>query len=1045
MQMHELLKNNELLKALIALFSLLLGFVCTKFWDRYFNELARPTSDLLDRLERGTIGTRGRKRLRTDALNALAQWSEVSKPPEVCAAGKPVGPKDSVVAISLNAALRSSACKFEKSFLLWFQSDAELDIDLVADISKRFEALAKKFKNSDLLIFQCAFQEDAKPQVWVFAPALTMRTVEMLDSTLVKLRSEIGNWLPRCHISLELYVPDSMGSYLAPRADSLPFSVSVSPVSQTSSETSTAPMRWAARYVQERRLMRQELEKGMILGLEESLYSVPDACLLKRLEEQDLRSLTEQLEWRTIFISGPPGSGKTDLCKVIAKHQRSRAIPCFFRKSMELEGLITATKAQSRESTLRAMLEIAASMLPNELKQSEWSEKALADELYSAIHVEERFRLLVVADNLQQYSQLLGSIRNLAERAKKWPLHFLLVSRALPPEDLVVDARVQCNLLNRAEAVQTLGSWPSRSDAEQRLRFGWVAELRSFSLYLLQSIHRNAQDTDLPSHKLVQKTIAAHLENLLDEIDIEGGDPAEALRDARLLVESGQPIEKLRVFFSGLRNKDPIQLIGQLAWHSRFQQANAVFGPATIRKWTGIGTEQMATRLLQNGKKLELFDLDGDSAVWKNTLVSDGCAALHLKELVSKLNDEDADARTRLGEMILQLVAHNSIDILSLTLDNETLLEIISIAARNPSLTGAAERLLTDQFLNELRQKSVWLDRIANEMRDLVRVSMNTLPAASRVIARLLPLSEQLMWFHKEMIQADGLGVDQEIDLAVEAILDEDEKSSYFASMDELRIAKRASTLAAARVWTDASVRPFLFRLSYLYTHRTIDFDRCIELWKIWSERWDTTSPLKVADRVLELSKGPEGPDENIAARCLAACFEKAASKSGHWPEGKRHYYWNQVQGFVSDGKSHISEELVRWVAYDIDRDLVSRDVSWAIAPNFRCAMPRNHCELLTPQDIVTRLKLNHRAMKLPSKDELLSVVGECGEPELVRDNLPTESTKSAKHSFSTTIERHHLKVVDGKSAANLVGPLATRLRWRPRIALKPPEVTLEA
>ena len=191
---------------------------------------------------------------------------------------------------------------------------------------------------------------------------------------------------------------------------------------------------------------------------------------------------------------------------------------------------------------------------------------------------------------------------------------------------------------------------------------------------------------------------------------------------------------------------------------------------------------------------------------------------------------------------------------------------------------------------------------------------------------------------------------------------------------------------------------------------------------------------MSAVDKILALSRSSARPDGDVSAACLSASLEAAASRTGHLPDGKRQGYWMQVKGLLSDGQSHMAEQLVRWIAYDIDRSLVDPEVPWAIAPELGCAMPRVHCAALLPEEIMTRV--SHREFNLPSKDELLAVLGECGSPELVRDHLPSASRGRLS---SSTLHRHHLMVVSGKAADNLEGPLATRLCWRPRLALTPP------
>ena len=163
--------------------------------------------------------------------------------------------------------------------------------------------------------------------------------------------------------------------------------------------------------------------------------------------------------------------------------------------------------------------------------------------------------------------------------------------------------------------------------------------------------------------------------------------------------------------------------------------------------------------------------------------------------------------------MILRLAEHNSIGILGLTLDNATLLEIVCVAARSASLARTAESLLTDEFRNELRRNPIWLDRIADDMRRLVHGSVDTLPAAARVIARLVPLSDRLKDFYAERIGAGG--IDQDIGLSVRASLDGG--LAYFVEMDAIHVPRRASTMAAARMWAHASLNALLLRLGHLH------------------------------------------------------------------------------------------------------------------------------------------------------------------------------------------------------------------------------------
>ena len=287
------------------------GFFGKVLWDRYFAEQTCSTSELLGRLKSGALQSAGRKRLDQEARAAVALWSGAATPSEISGADGRQVCGNAVVAMHLGGSARTSAYKPEKRQLLWLGSGNTSEAGVVADLTAKFEDLARTFSNTQQLIRQYQAGSDEHPLVWVFAPNLVVKTAPDLRSMLDCLHVVGKDWLRECHVVLECYVPDAVGFHIGNDGRfPLAFTVAL-PRDLDVTPDSPRRLQGAAEHVHQRRLMSQRIQQGLILGLEAERYPIPEQCLAARLERHAFAALPSDAIWRTVFVSGPPGSGKT--------------------------------------------------------------------------------------------------------------------------------------------------------------------------------------------------------------------------------------------------------------------------------------------------------------------------------------------------------------------------------------------------------------------------------------------------------------------------------------------------------------------------------------------------------------------------------------------------------------------------------------------------------------------------------------------------------------------------------------------------------------
>lgn len=1039
--------DGTVVSTLLVIAGGLLGFLAKAFiWDRFISDAVCSTSILLDRWDKGTLGSRGRKRIESEAQAALQTWAEACKPPLGFNATDLDRMRDVVLAHSWRSVMTRHLESAEVSTartLIWIELGEETN-GLVANLVREFDRLSETYPQSGRIVRQLQRNGAEAPRVWLYAPNAIVSTVDGLELLVTGLRTELGNRLNNYYLTLEIHLADSIAKHVADHNSNYPFNLSSADahISPAESANSTVRLKGASLYAKERGAMRKLILEGHRLQDESECYAVPTPLIMARLPQSfanTLREANDPIPWNVVYVSGPPGSGKTDTCRTIAESLSTRVILCPLRSRKALREFLQASKRLSRVEILYGLCTAASEVIPAHQCRNEYSISAFIDELYCLVDIEEAKPLLIIVDDLHEQSEVADALQELYSRSTDWPVKYLLAGRTVPKRLLESEVHLRCSLFDRNDAKRILKSWQSNMDTESQLNIGWIAEQRVFSFYLLKCISENVVDIEESARLLIERSIRTHIQGLLDQINIEVVDPLRTLREVRRLVEADASVEDLKELFVSSSEWDSVELIGQLAWFSRFEiGADSILTLERIVKWTGRGitSTEMAERLLRSGERLDIFDLDvdGTTARWKNTLVSDGCAALYLKAMIKGLGPLQGPEYERtcrvIAGMIQRLEATNSIQVLESTLDTATLVEAVRATAGVSQLGSVMESLFSDQFLRELSKKRDWVDTVGHAVFQLANHRADARPLVGRIIARLLPLSDQLQSFIFGLIGSGGSG--EEVALSAKAVICESH-DAYFDFADSKGIPKRTSTLIAAAVWSGSGMRELLFRLNDLCNSGAINLNEATDVWRTWVTG-TMSDAIDSVDRIIALCLNErEILNDSLLASFVSTCLEKKFVPGKSNPERIRTEYWSIVVELCRARYPAVAASLMHWIAYNLNRDIVSRDTDWIIVESVGCAFPmRSH----PPEEAVQILSkvFSHPAFDIPSKKELLSIVGECEAPELVNDHFPKDRTWFRIKG----IERHHLLVLDGKVARNLVGPLSTELGWRPRLSLRP-------
>jgi hypothetical protein len=1044
-----------------------LGLGAKILWDGKYGERLRSTDELIRRLKEHRLSSYGRDRLQKEAKQALTEWQKRLPPPvdsrklkqwpkynqaicvralgsdedgSSCPTGSPAGGVPPLfVRLSYTNKNTDRHATTKQTDVLGRAATA----GVVEEIRLHFEALANSVKDSSDLISIGEWPKGDEPKLWIYAPEFSIRSRADATTLLQELSSAARMWIPEVQIILEMYLPQDVQSQL-----SKSHKIISDEKNKLGAVTKVKPASYGARYVWARDEVQRTLAQGIILGGLESpdTYSIPEPILRARLARQlKLDEVAPEL-WTTLPVFGLPGSGKTEtvglLAKQLVESQRAIVIIC---STPELLADVEALASKNRETAFFSFAKdicLSYDLLPARFRDEEFIE-AFMDCLNELLCAGGRGQqLIIVVDDLHARREIRESLAKVRPEAKDWGLHFILISRSridtLPGEN-ECKVELQCEHWDRRDAEQILKSWVGKERAQNidaALNEGWLAKRIQFSIYLLRTIAENIDDLghdEVKPSELLEKAINKHLSGLSLEITAKQS-PAEVLARIEALLKRQAPPQRILDEIHRESTPDYVTLLGVLSWVSHFEHQDFLLDAKKIRDWSQdrIGTEEEAALLLNAGTKVGVFTSFRGSAMWHDKLISDGCAALYLGREVERKTLNDG----LIGEMIGRLEKATSVDILTLALDTPVLVRIIeAIANENPKLAFVIPKLITSDFILQLKKKPEWLHGFwAHLWKHGAAVQVNRMQPFALVLQRLMALDSVL---ETKCRTALTEGHDSLLALAILAVAFPD-CDRFFDEIETFAPPFVMPTAAevAARYCKPETWRALLDRLLFL-EDSGLPESESTRVWGLWCAREKDVTVSDLLETAKHLLSYPiDHKAQKSLGRFANLCLQEGI---GNRPPSQVIGCDNRIEELtqlvreMAKKGNPVGGKLIKWIALFYGSDLVERDGEWLVDKTGSFAIPRKPYNPLKIRQVFGRVSSAYPRFQLAAANEIKNLPrGEGTTSELVRDYLPK------RFSYNEAFVPSNCGVWNGSLSYVTRDEVdAVVVAWRPRLNLE--------
>jgi Cdc6-like AAA superfamily ATPase len=1034
-------------------------------YDRWISEIGVSTETILNDLDKGNfLSAKRRKRLQREADNNLAFWRRDLQPP-------PSGLKlqswpeneKAILARNLSTFTEDSACPNGDAdsnltplfFRLNYnqivtatrnknEPKQSQDADMISELEIKFQELEARYKHSKELILHRRFSDKEVPKIWILAANVLIRKREDALDILEKLTETVRKRIPGAKVVLELYLSKDLRNQLAKyvvNSDSGP----------NSNDLDATTLNNAARYTLAREVAMKALSGGLVLGKLQvpDNHQVPDDLLMEHMGGSLDETILSLEKWNTISISGPPGSGKTELANLMAEKMKDELGITILMATTpqlleEIERLFTF---QSIEEAFQSLVNTIYSspredhLIPGTFEGDIWR-KAFQDVFYDVLR-DKRHPIVILVDDLHAYSAISSTILRLRQQFTHWGLRFILIGRTevqnLPQERFIP---LRCNLWNREQAMIILETWlPTRQKNEigNILERDWRKEQGAFSLYLLRIIAKHINIVETAPSELLRIEINNLLSSVVKELELQQEQQPASLwleKVKEMLRSNTQPSEILAAMEQKGIIIDPVLLFGTLSWFSRFDERNALLDASKVLQWgkSFIKDEEAAKALLNAGDTAKVFSGRSGLYIWHDPLVADVCAALYLgHEVIKKGLGDEAVAK-----MVESLDKSDSIDFLRLALDPEILIRIIqAVTNSRPDLAHVVDKLLSSDFVSRLAEDPRWVNALANDFWVQGRkVNPDKIEPVALALSKLVPLSSELDRRCQEAIKsADS---DALLALAIKALQLQDD-NKYFKYVEQYAPQYLLPIVAemSARFWGPQGGNPISDNLTNIF-NLGYGEDELRRIWSFWCKRQKSPDLLVTIQSLINQIK----IEANLEKVC-SILFDECLGEIGNRPPAERLKYFiqiNQLKKAVSElarqGLFQSANKLVKWIAYFYSPDIVNKEGNWLVDRKGNFALPKKPNDPLLVTQIFANIRSVYPKFDIAAVGEIRSLaMPEEGYVELVRDRFPSD------FSYSEEIMPGILQTWNGRTGTEDSIPKdkirSLKIAWRPRLNLQ--------
>lgn len=1030
---------------------------CGKYiWDRFISDRTISTQQLL---EKNQLTSYARRRLKREARDTLNQLRTIWNPPTE---GKKLTQwpetKRAIFVRSFNTFYGQTACPSgdplctSTPLFIWLKAGESNK--LIAELNQEFEALLPKDDISKKLL-QKSLDPTSDSKIWIKALNIEIKSNSDMVDLLFELSKAVSKWIVDSKIVLEIYLAFDIfqDSYFGGQEyESLIINTDISDMQWDINERLTiSHANLGLKYAFERSKAHFSFTKGAIFGNLSipQEYKVPKNILESRFFEYFSNNNLDPNKWSTIAISGPPGSGKTELAGLLSNKLRSE-------HNMSVLILYTPKQlSKLQEISLQKNEGRLEEIIDNQLIVNNFQQSDQHNNFSSALHKADeakkdllkknlknkKYPVAILVDDLHSRRDVRNSLFELS--TKQWDLHFILIGRtkftdydSFPDNDEKF-IHIECQLWDKEQSEQMLLSWTPesyRTAEESFIKEWWPSHLKTCSLYLLREIINSPEEVRSKPSILIRTAIEHNLSSIKEVIETHQKSASIVLEEIRsLLQDRVEPEEILQTLDETVETKINISLfLGLLSWFSRYQHQDNILNAEKIVTWSqGVVdiNKKEAEQLLQKGDKAKIFSLFGREADWRNKLVAEGCAALYLGDAIDKVND------STMVSLVESLDRAGSIGILNLVLDTDQLKKIIASTSRTtyPSVS-VLDKLLNTEFISKIKEDRQWIEMLGFALiQQSYKVNISEINLFAKAFSRLMSLGDDRVfkeWCLQNVASADESRA--RFSLAALAAYYQN-NGKYFVEVKNRMADSLLAIEMAARLW-DKDAEDILCNRIIELSSDSADDNKIKDIWSYWCSRQNNNKLLDSIWRLISKSYEDSDHEKNYTL-LISSSFDILLHNGTKISSSEIDKIKLKISCLARDRKQLMASEIVKWVFFYYYPNLSDLNLNWIVDPQGKYALPKKPYKPLKLQEIFAKVKLAYPSVNLPVSKELKNIEDFNKEQrELVRDKF-----QEGVISGRTKIAPANISTWDGKTLGFLTKDeieLET-IQWRPLYILE--------
>lgn len=730
----------------IAVVGGVLGFLARSFWDvrGKANEwlVSRPV--LVNLQLKGQLGPTGQKRLRKALADSVGDLASRMRP----SARTPNAPvfvptREGTIIVRPSSARGTTLCPDahaegteggdRTSEILYLRVDrpsSEGQGELAISEHVLYGSLTQfdKVAGDNHKAFLSLPRQNRSAWLWVDASVVKWKRASVVNECLDRLQERVRGKYPGLDVVLEINAAKDVVQEFEGKC------VTAQGVGEKTAQTNTLP---EILYVETRDKVYDFVSVGRAFwcGAERSSGTqllVPHKILTRRAA-----GLAGALagDWCCLTIRGPAGVGKTQTARQIVEQFCNQRQAIAVELSASDLGEMATTLPQGEElDVLAKIVEVLKRRLTTmNADQGNVAVTQACADVAAKVIIGERDRIkLVVADDLDSFRELRQWMQRATDQVAAPDMNVNLVrvfrrsgggaesATGEPTLDLDLfdaDDGKEILLANRVGKDRT-----DRQAAEDLISRSPFAGSGGVSLYGLRLVTEwlGSAEGAQPA-EVLRSTVDNIIEPMtMDlELSVPYGELRQAVDGIRDLLASGAAdASEIQAKLPKGGRIELVELLGDLAWHSRYSEQSALTAKAVVDWSSGtIKNRAVAERLLTEGVKAGIFWMEMGTAWWRDQLVADGCAVMRLSSY-PRHGDSRAHGRV-VANMIVKIVENNASEMLWMAADYDTFNDLISSVAVGEQNVDAIGAVLSDAAINWLTRRREALGLIVQTLIDL--------------------------------------------------------------------------------------------------------------------------------------------------------------------------------------------------------------------------------------------------------------------------------------------------------------------------------------